>query len=320
MNAKNDFKLLVLFALCLAAVIWSIAKGSSPIGLPGLFAIENRTILYIRAMRVTAALIVGSGLAVAGVALQAILRNTLAEPYLLGSSGGAGLGAVASIALGLSVIYMPLSAFLGALLSVALVYNLAGRGGRLSAHSLVLYGVIMSIAFSGVVIFIVSLSPLEALHGVLWWLWGSLEVYDAGLLMTAGALIVISEAVVFIFSQDLNALSLGEEEAAHLGIDIESVKKTIIIATSLITACAISISGMIGFVGLVIPHIARLVVGPNHRILVPASILIGGTFMVVCDTVSRSVFAPVEVPIGVITSLVGAPLFIYLFKRSEKAA
>jgi len=316
MRLKNS--ILGLLLLLCVAVIFGLIKGAAQIPLANLLLKENQAILSMRGLRVLTAILAGSGLAVSGIALQAILRNPLAEPYLLGTSSGAGLGAVIALIIGVSRLYMPLAAFLGAILSIVLVYNLASEGNRIVDKSLILAGVIVSIAFSSIIVFLVSIYGNEALHEVGWWLWGSLQVYDYRLVFLVGIPVVLGVITIYIFAQDLNAISMGEEEAMHLGIDTQNVKKMLILITALITASLICICGIIGFVGLIVPHMMRLLVGPNHKVLIPTTCLAASVFMVACDVFSRTLFAPVEIPIGVITAIIGAPVFIILLKRGRR--
>lgn len=318
MNKNFKKKILILFAVLVFAVFLGIAKGAVDIPLSRIFSDEARPILHVRLLRVLLAVIAGSGLAASGVALQAILRNPLAEPYLLGTSSGAGLGAVTGIVLGMGAVYIPFAAFLGAIFSFMLVYNLAREGNKVPVQSLILSGVIISITLSGIMVFLIYISDNEALHGAMWWLWGSMQVYDAGLVYTVGGIVMAGIFALYMLSQDLNAISIGEEEAMHLGINTEAAKKISFLLTSLITASIISICGIIGFVGLVIPHIMRRLVGPGHRLLLPSACLAAASFMIVCDTLSRSLIAPMEIPIGVITALIGAPVFIILLKTKQK--
>jgi len=311
-------KFLLLFLILILAVLLGIIKGSVNIPLGELFFKANQPIIMLRAFRIIVGIIAGMGLAVSGIVLQAILRNCLAEPYLLGTSSGAGLGAVLAIVMGISGVYLPFMAFIGAILSVILVYNLARENNKIPEQSLILSGVIVSVALSAIIIFLISISSNEAFHGATWWLWGSLQVYDFKLLGIVSFIVLAGVAVIYIFSQDLNAISIGEEEALHLGVNIEIIKRVLIIVTSLITASVVCICGIIGFVGLMIPHMMRLVVGPNHKILIPATCLAAAIFMVVCDTLSRTLFPPLEIPIGVITAILGAPVFIFLLKRRQK--
>ncbi|MFH1190527.1 MAG: iron ABC transporter permease [Candidatus Omnitrophota bacterium] len=318
MAYKPKRDLTALLAVLSAAIVWAVLKGSVDLTWRELLLAQNRQILDMRIARIALAIITGSGLAVSGAALQAILRNSLAEPYLLGTSSGAGLGAILAIMAGISVIFIPLAAFAGALLTMALVYGIARQNSRLPAQSLVLSGVIVSTAVSGVIVLLISMSDKDMLHSMVWWLWGSLAVFDAGLLLMVGLAVSVSIAAIFVLSQDLNAVSIGEDEAAHLGVRIERVNKFIFIAASFITASLICVCGMIGFVGLIIPHIMRYVVGPNHKALIPASCIGGAAFMVACDTISRTVSPPAEIPIGVITAVIGAPIFMVLLKRGQK--
>lgn len=317
MNKSLKAKILILFLLLLGAAFYALLKGPAEVPLGELFLEQNRELFFLRLSRVLAALIAGMGLSVCGIALQAILRNPLAEPYLLGTSSGAGLGAVAGIISGIGSIYLPLAAFLGAILTVILVYNLSRQGNKIPVQSLILSGVIVSIAFSGLVVFLISLSSNEALHGAMWWLWGSTQVYDFKLLGLVSAIVIGAIAFIFIFAQDLNAISIGEEDAIHLGVNTESLKKILFIVTSLITAALVSLCGIIGFVGLVIPHIIRNISGPDHRALIPSACIAAAIFMVICDLFARTLFAPVEIPIGVITAAVGTPIFIILLRRKQ---
>jgi len=310
--------ILVLIFLFVLSVLLAIFKGSVGLEAGDLLSALNRPILNLRIFRVLVAVIAGSGLAVSGVALQAILRNSLAEPYLLGTSSGAGLGAVVAVFFGWSSLYLPPAAFLGAILSILLVYNLARHNNKVPEQSLILSGVIVSVAISALIVFLISISRNEVLHSMTWWLWGSLQIYDFRLLFIVAIVVIAGIGVIYAFSQDLNAISIGEEEAAHLGIDVEKVKKILILVTSLITASLVCVCGIIGFVGLMVPHIMRLSVGPNHRRLIPATCLAAAIFMILCDLISRTVFTPLEIPIGVITALTGAPVFIFLMKRKQR--
>ncbi|MDD5166184.1 MAG: iron ABC transporter permease [Candidatus Omnitrophica bacterium] len=318
MNAYLKRRLLVLSGILLIVALCGILKGSVNIPFTQLLLKENQPIVNLRILRILVAIVAGSGLAVSGVVLQAILRNPLAEPYLLGTSSGAGLGAVIAIIIGASGLYLPLAAFIGAISSIVLVYNLARQNNKVPEQSLILSGVIISVALSAIMVFLVSISSNEVLHSITWWLWGNLQVYDIGLLVTVGIIVFSGIIAIYIFSQDLNAISLGEEEAMHLGIDVEATKKILILITSVIISSVVCICGIIGFVGLMIPHMMRLVVGPNHKILIPATCLAAAVFMVACDILSRVIFPPLEIPIGVITAILGAPTFIFLLKRSQR--
>lgn len=318
MKKLSSIKILLLCALCCVSVVAAISIGAVNIPLAELFSGQYRSILILRLTRVALALVAGCGLTVSGIALQAVLRNPLAEPYLLGTSSGAGLGAIAAMLLGISGIPLPLAAFCGALGATAIVYTLARHGNRVPLQSLILSGVIVSIALSAVILFIISVASSESMHSELWWLWGSLYVYDIRLLGMVGILVACGTVLLYVFSRELNAISMGEEEALHLGIETEKLKKLVFFLTSLVTAAIVCVCGTIGFVGLIIPHAMRMLVGANHRILIPVSCLAGGIFLVLCDLASRKLFAPMEIPIGVITAVIGAPLFIVLLKNKER--
>ncbi|MDP2910834.1 MAG: iron ABC transporter permease [Candidatus Omnitrophota bacterium] len=316
MHLKRRLSILLLL-LCIV-VILGLVKGAVNIPLANILLKENQAIFNMRLLRILAAILAGSGLSVSGIALQAVLRNSLAEPYLLGTSSGAGLAVVIAMIVGVSRIYMPLAAFIGAVASIILVYNLAREGSRITDKSLVLSGVIISIAFSSIIVFLVSLFGDKALHEITWWLWGNLEVYDYRLMFLISMPVIFGIAAIYVFSQDLNAISIGEEEAVHLGIDTQKIKKVVILITALITASLICVCGIIGFVGLIVPHMMRLVVGPNHKTLIPATCLAASVFMVGCDIFSRTLFSPIEIPIGVITAIIGAPVFIVLLKKKKR--
>ena len=318
MKPDTKTKTLFLFIIFCIAVFFGITKGSVNIPLQELLLSDNGHILFLRLLRVFLASIAGSGLAVCGITLQAILRNPLAEPYLLGTSSGAGLGAVMAIILGAFNIYLPLAAFAGACLTIILVYFLARQDNRVEIQSLILSGVVVSVALSGIIVFLVSFYDNRSLHNILWWLWGSLQIYDFKLLTAVSILVIPGILSIYALSQDLNALSLGEEEALHLGVNTETIKKYLFLITSLITAGIVCVCGIIGFVGLIIPHAMRFFIGPNHRVLIPASCLGAAAFMIFCDLLSRTITPPFEIPIGVITACVGAPLFIILLKTKEK--
>jgi iron complex transport system permease protein len=318
-NSYRKTKIAAGFLLLLLISAVALLYGSVRLGPLELFQQRYRAILYLRILRVITAIIAGAGLATCGVALQAVLRNVLAEPYLLGTSSAAGLAAVGAVVLGLPAALTPVVSFCGALLSVFIVYRLARKDFRFDIQAMLLSGVIISILSSAVMVFIISFSANEALHGMLWWLWGSLQNYDLKLLLAVGLITLGGCAYIFFLAQDLNGLSLGEEGAIHLGIDAEKVKKEVFLVTSLITASLVSLCGIIGFVGLIVPHAVRLLIGPNHKTLIPAVWILAAAFLVACDLLSRTLFVPFEVPLGVISAFIGAPLFILLLRRKDKA-
>ena len=319
MNNKKNI-LILLVVLLPIVIVLSLLTGAVWISPKDFFTGSNLDILRLRILRTILGLFAGAGLSVAGVILQGLLRNPLAEPYVLGISSGAGLGAASSIVLGLGfgtwgLGSLPLMAFLGALLTIILVYNLARINGRISISSLLLSGVIVGAVLSSLLIFIVSLSDREGLHSILWWLLGSLQQFDLKLVTVAGVIVVSCLGVSLIFWRDLNIITLGEEAAIHLGLKVETLKKILFVLASLLTAAVVSACGLISFVGLIVPHTMRMLLGSNHKLLLPSAIIAGGLFLVACDLLARIILAPIEIPIGVITAIIGGPLFIFLLRQ-----
>lgn len=313
----------ILVSLLLAAAFISLYSGAAKIGLFEPLNTMSRQILYMRLFRIMLAVLVGGGLSVAGVILQGLLRNPLCEPYVLGISSGASVGAVLSIVLGAGGAFigfgaLPLWAFMGAAATFFAVYRTAEVSGRVPMQNLLLTGVIAGALLSSIVIFIVSFSQQETLHSIIWWLLGNLQIFDGGLLFFVAVMVVAGTAAAYIFSNELNAFALGEEEAAHIGVDTERMKMALFLTASMITGAAVSAAGMIGFVGLIVPHFMRMIVGPDHRILIPSSFLAGGIFLLVCDTAARTLMPPGEIPVGVITAVFGAPFFIYMLRKKSR--
>jgi iron complex transport system permease protein len=260
---------------------------------------------------------VGASLSTAGVVFQALLRNPLAEPYILGVSGGAAVGAILSIILGLSVISLatPLLAISGAALTVFLVFAIGKSKGRTDSTTLLLAGVIVNAFFSAVIMFLLSLSKSSDLHSIAFWLMGDLGAANKMKIALISSFSFFGTGLVYTYARSLNLIVSGEETALQLGIDVERTKTILIIAASAITGFAVAFSGIIGFVGLIIPHVMRMLFGPDHRLLIPAAFFCGASFLVAADTVARTVLPSVELPVGVITALCGAPYFIFLLKR-----
>lgn len=283
-----------------------------------LSQIERTILLEIRFPRILMGIIVGTGLAISGVIFQALLRNPLADPYLLGTSSGAALGITIGIFLGLegTSFSLPLAGFGFALLSLGLVYNIARTNGRLPLHTLLLSGIIVSAFFSALVMLIMSLAKKQTYEAI-FWLMGNLSETNFLLIKVVGGYVLVGGIITWCFWRDLNIISLGEEQAQHLGIEVKRVRKILFVLASLIVGAVVSVSGMIGFVGLIIPHMVRMIVGPDHRILIPASGLVGATFLLLTDTLARTIASPVEIPVGVITALCGAPFFIWLLIRKK---
>ncbi|TAN36254.1 MAG: iron ABC transporter permease [Verrucomicrobia bacterium] len=320
---KNSRILWLLGLLAPVALVGALLVGGSGTIWPDPRTELGRAILSLRLNRVVCGFAVGAGLAVAGAVLQAVLRNPLAEPYVLGVSSGAGLGAGLVILLGwtaYSVFALPAGAFLLAVITLALVYTLARQHGHLSRYGLLLSGVIISSVMSSLLMLLISLAPVEGLHGVVWWLLGNLQADSGALLMVGAALIAVALLGVLWLARDLDALTLGPEMAHHLGVSPAIITALALGLATLLTAAAVALSGMIGFVGLIVPHGMRGLVGPGHRRLLPATALAGGMFLVLCDALGRTLFAPVEVPVGVVTSLLGGPFFLWLLRRRRSAS
>jgi len=282
---------------------------------------KSLIIWQLRAPRIVIAALTGAALATVGGAFQGILRNPLADPYILGVSAGAALGACVGIALQYATgyylaSYLPLFAFLGAMFSLYLVYISSKISYSANSTGLLLAGVAITFLFSALITVLLALSKRE-LHSMLFWLMGDLSTADWKKISLITLPVIIGCLLLFFSSLDLNALSLGEEEALHLGINTGKLRMRIFFIGSIIIATVVSFTGLIGFVGLIIPHIARLLIGPDHRVMLPASALLGAIFLILCDTLARMVISPSEIPIGAITALLGAPMFIYLLRRKK---
>ncbi len=286
---------------------------------------QAKILFGIRLPRILLAGLIGGALAGAGVVFQAILRNPLAEPYVLGVSSGAALGAATGILLNaqytiLGYNAMTVCAFAGALLTILLVYAIAESYGRVITHSLLLTGVIANYVFAALIMLITSLVDFSKARDIIFWLMGNLGKieYRYSTILISCVYILAGLAVLLWYSRDLNLLSLGEASASQLGVEVEKLKKIAFVATSLITAAAVAEGGPIGFVGLIMPHAMRMMFGPDHRLLLPAAFLGGGVFLIISDTVARVGVRGNEIPVGVITALCGGPLFIFLLRRQIK--
>ncbi|MFZ5624703.1 MAG: FecCD family ABC transporter permease [Gemmatimonadota bacterium] len=309
----------------LLALAGGLAVGSVPLtpgevwnGLLHRTADSATIVRQLRLPRVLLAYAVGGSLAASGAALQALVRNPMADPYLLGLAGGAGLGAVAIIALGAQgPWFLPSGAFVGALLAVGLVYRLSvAAGRRLDPRVLLLAGVVVGAFTASIMTTIISLSDAAQLRNAYVWLLGGLGGASWLSLGVFAAYAALPLWLLALLARRLDLLALGEESALHLGTDVERTKRLVVLATALLTAAAVAFCGTIGFVGLVVPHAVRLIRGPLYRSLLPLSFLAGGTFLVVADTIARSVVSPLELPVGAVTALVGVPLFAVLLRRS----
>ncbi|MCE5261987.1 MAG: iron ABC transporter permease [Deltaproteobacteria bacterium] len=326
---------LLLLAFLAGVSALSLVAGPAPIGIvpilkgiltafsfPGVsdpLTGSERTILFsIRIPRILLSGLVGAALSCAGVVFQGLLRNPLADPYVLGVSGGAAVGAVIAIVTGLGSLPFGIAgpAFAGGLLSILLVWGLSGATGERRTDCTLLAGIIVNAFFSALIMFLVSVASGEQIHSVIFWLMGDLAMAGENDILLTALLLFAGFSVMVLHARDLNILLAGEETALQLGVPVKRTRMLLLVSASLVTGAAVSVSGIIGFVGLMVPHIVRMLFGSDHRLLLPASLLFGGAFLMAADTVARIVLAPAELPVGVVTALCGAPYFAYLMKRS----
>jgi iron complex transport system permease protein len=317
--------MVVLLALCLLlAVSLGAGRVSALRLLSGdtLGEVERTILLDVRLPRVLLAALLGGALSVAGVVFQALLRNPLADPFVLGVSGGASIGGVLAVLLGLGAgggwlggATVPAFAFAGALGALVLIEWVATVGGRLTVYTILLTGAIFNAFSAALIYFIQSIASLEQLHEIVFYLMGRIPAPGFDTVGLMAALILVAVLALFSMTRDYNALSLGEEGAMQLGVDVERLKRRTFVLGSLLTAATVAVAGMIGFVGLVVPHMLRLVLGPDHRLLLPAAFFGGASFLVLADLVARVALAPNELPVGVVTALIGGPFFLYLLRR-----
>lgn len=284
------------------------------------FSESTKTIfLDFRLPRIIVGILVGSALSVAGVTIQGIFRNPMAEPYTVGVSAGASLGAVTAISYGLGflgVLTLPLMSFIFSMVSIFIVYNIAKVNGKLPVGILLLAGITMSFFLSSITQFL-EYTAGEQLHNMVFWIMGGLWNRSWTHVQIVLPPVILGSIGIYYYSRGLNTILLGEESSHQLGIEVEKMKKILIVLASLITAAAVSVSGIIGFVGLIIPHTMRILVGADHRILIPSSALAGGVFLVWADNIARTIITPEELPVGIITAIAGAPFFVYLLKKRK---
>jgi iron complex transport system permease protein len=331
--------LTVLLALTIVVAVISMAMGSASISpdqvvlillskIPVIGNYVNQTwsdgsasiITTIRMPRVLLGLLVGGSLGLAGVTTQGVFKNPLADPYILGISSGAALGASIIILIGATLIPLGIitGAFIGALIGAFIVFSIARTHNRVPVETLLLAGIAVSAFFSACTYFLMFISG-HKLNQIVFWVMGALWNGSWGDVIIIVPFLVIGSIVIYAFSRDLNLMLLGEEDAAHLGTNVPRVKTILLIVSALLAAAAVSVSGIIGFVGLVIPHIMRLILGPDHRILIPASLLVGAMFLVLADTFARVIMQPSELPVGIVTAAIGAPFFVYLLIRKKRS-
>lgn len=332
LNTKNKYLWFVSAALLLLMVImiFSLSLGTIFISPLKVFKIlleaaEDETfytiIQQIRLPRIILSFIVGSGLAIAGVIFQGIIRNPMVDPYIVGISSGAGTGVTVAIIFSLNwnffgISAIPVMAFVGALITVYIVYTLARIGNKLPVTTFLLAGVAMGFLLNAIMSFLMLMGT-DSLHKVVYWLMGSLASASWEDIRLILPYYLVSLVPILFFLKDLNIILLGEDNARSLGVNVEQVKIILIISATLMTAIMVSVSGIIGFVGLIIPHISRMLIGPDNRKLTPFAALLGGGFLMISDDIARSLVPPLEIPVGIITAIAGAPYFIYLLRKKK---
>jgi iron complex transport system permease protein len=315
--------LLSLLVLAACSLLFSLVTGSMETGFrqlaDALFGDEpglaGRVILELRWPRAAAAFITGGLLSLAGGLMQVLLRNPLADPYVLGVSGGAATGALLSLLLGLGGLWLHGAAFGGALLSMFIVFALAHGRGSWTISRLLLTGIVVAAGWGAVISFLLAISPAQDLRGMLFWLMGDLT--HATLPLTGSLVLLAGVLLAIAMGRSLNILAHGELTAASLGIRVLPLRRLVYVMASLLTATAVTIAGNVGFVGLVVPHMLRLRGVRDNRILLPAAVLLGGSLLMIADTLSRTVLAPRQLPVGILTALIGVPVFLYLLHRGR---
>ncbi|MBI9097206.1 MAG: iron ABC transporter permease [Spirochaetaceae bacterium] len=326
-RSRFVISLIILLSIALGVTIFSVGAGAVYISPSRVFQVlsgsvsqgtEYVIIMNLRLPRVILAAFIGGGLAVAGTAFQGMFRNPLADPYVVGASGGAALGATMAIAFGLSINIagfnaVPITAFFGSIAAVFLVYLIAESGNSASTISLLLAGTALSTILSSVVSLIMLLSD-KTLHETYTWLLGGLSGRSWNDLTSTAPFIILGSLALWFMSRPLDALASGEKTAISLGLPVKKTRALIVLMASLTTAAAVAAGGIIGFVGLVAPHIARLFFGSSHRRLIPASMITGAILLILADVISRTIVAPMELPAGIITSITGGIFFLYLLK------
>lgn len=317
-------------AALVAIVLVALATGPASLSVADVFRVlvlgegadaTRDIVLGVRLPRVVLGVLVGSALATAGAVFQALLRNPLADPYVLGVSGGAALAGIAVLALGgviaLPTQSVPLAAFVGGIVATGLLYWVSGGRGGSGPTGLLLTGVVFNSVASAGIVFLASIAGFFEGSRIFLWLIGQLSAVEIDAAGLVAASVGLGLAVACVLARSLNLLALGDESAAELGVPVEAHRRALLLATSLMVGAAVSVSGLIGFVGLIVPHALRLVIGSDHRLLVPATALCGAGFLVLSDTLARSLIAGRELPVGAVTALLGGPLFILLLRRSQ---
>jgi len=322
MHILKKHQLISFFLLLVLAVYVGLSFGSFSINIANTANFNGiyKQIIILRVYRVLTAFIVGGALAVAGTAYQAVLRNPLAEPFILGISGGASIGAAVAIvsgAVALSYFSLPLFAFVGAITVLSIVLILSRGKGVEYSNNVMLSGIIVGTLCSSILMFIISTLGESELNSITWWMLGNLQPGNTGLLIVVSVIVVLGTLVLFLYGRSINVISMGEEMAYYLGMSPFWLAIIVLSIASLLTAAVVSLSGIIGFVGLVIPHILRRFFGTDHRKLFPLVFIYGGIFIILCDTFARTVMSPQVIPVGVVTALVGGPFFLWVLNKKR---
>lgn len=341
-NKKHYLLFAIMLFLLLFAIIFSASVGSAGLSMTDSFKliikripiigrlidtsdikeVYDKIIFKVRFPRILLAGLTGGGLALTGAVFQGVFRNPLAEPYILGISSGAACGAAIAMITGISLNFLGLSvtgifAFVGAMLTMLLVYNIAGIGAKLQTVNLLLAGAAIGSMLSAFITLIMALNR-SGIEKVYMWTMGSFSSAGWEKVLYLFVFTVLCGGVMLFFGKELNLLSMGEEAAKSMGVDTARLVKIIIVSASLLVAAAVSVSGIIGFAGLIVPHCVKMLTGPNHKKILPFSLIGGAIFMILCDTIARTIIAPSELPVGVITSILGAPYFIVLISKNKQ--
>lgn len=292
--------------------------------MPDWDASAEQIIMNVRMPRVMLGMLVGASLALAGAAFQGVLRNPLADPYTLGVASGSSVGAAVLIYFGLEYALfgqwtIPVVAFTTGIMTLWIVLKLAQENGQIRKETLILSGVVMQAFFGAIVSFLVAMSK-QTVNEIMFWLMGSLSMRGWEYSLVIGPYLLIGLVILIGYARALNLFALGERQAAHLGVHVERTKLIVLCVATLLTAAAVSVAGVIGFVGLIVPHLLRLIVGPDYRLLIPLSALGGGIYVLWADTLARTALAPTEIPLGVVTAFIGAPFFAYLLHKQKKVS
>ena len=323
-TAANSVRLLPFVAFVLLAALLSLKLGNSVVSWELLWQILrgehsgvlSTVVLELRLPRVASAFVAGGLLALSGLLMQILLRNPLADPYVLGVSGGAAVAALLALMTGMAAAWMAPAAFGGALLSMLLVFGVARLRGSWEPMRLLLTGVVVAAGWGAVITFLLAVSPDQALRGMVFWLMGDLGQPD--LPGWELLLLLLGTTIALLLAREINVLTRGGAHAAAFGVAVERLRLILFLLASLLTATAVTLAGSVGFVGLVVPHMIRLMIGGDHRLLIPTTVLLGGGLLILSDTLARTLLAPQQLPVGVVTAMLGVPLFLYLLQRSGR--